>query len=93
MPTQDDTFRHLWRMPWQELWDGPVETKEEIFKDFIYNPFGYDELAALAKYGWTELEFKKEYKKILEADDSHPLMRPWWSKLEKEIKRLEDLDD
>lgn len=92
---EDDTFRHLWRMPWNELWAGPVDRDEEIFTDFIFKPFHWDEIDALTKYGWTELEFKKEYKKVLEAEDTHSIIRgyEWWLRFENEIRRLEELND
>lgn len=88
---EDDTFRHLTRIPYKELTEDPA-CGDEFFNGYIFRPFPDDEIVTLAKYGWTELEFKRAYRDELLNNELVKNVS-WWPKFEDEIKRLEEIEN
>jgi len=84
---EDDTFRILKRPSFEE-----VMKKGGIFGGYIWEPFEPYEIQLLERYSWSELEFKKAWKKYVV--DTKPANTYFWDlKLGEEIKRLEKLND
>ena len=84
---EDDTARILRRPNFDE-----ITRSGGIFNGYIWKPFSSAEIQTLERYGWTELEFKKAWK--ARTVDIKPEGTYFWEyEFEKEIERLENLNE